>query len=219
MTTNTTAMPCAERQNADDETLIQRAIDGDADAFETLVCRHSEKLIRLARGIVESDSDAHDVWQKAMVKIHDKLDTLRNPESFHSWAYRIVRNTALMEVRKGQRSSEIGFGDLGDGQDDMRHFESLAPDWRQKADEALEASELRDQLAEAVEELPPKYQSPLMLYEFEGYSHQEIGELLELSEAGAKSRVHRARIKLRATLERYLREDLEDQRKTAKSTQ
>lgn len=203
-----TAVPCAERQNADDEVLIGRALEGDSDAFETLICRHSEKFFRLARGIVDDESDAQDVLQKAMVKMHRKLDTLRDPGSFNSWAYRIVKNMALMQVRRESRNAEIGFGDLGPGQDDERHFESLAPNWRNQAEEAIETEELRERLTAAIEELEPKYQSPFVLYEFDGLEIAEIGELLDLSVGGVKSRLHRARKKLRASLERYVREDM-----------
>ena len=203
------AVPCAERQNADDETLIERSLEGDGDAFETLMCRHAEKFFRLARGIVEDESDAQDVLQRAMVKIHRKLETLRDPTSFHSWAYRIVKNMALMQLRRQNRSDEIGFGDLGPGRDDERHFESSRPKWRHSGEEAFETSELRERLADAIDELEPKYQSPFVLYEFEGADLAEIGELLDLSVGGVKSRLHRARKRLRATLERYVREDLQ----------
>ena len=146
--------------------------------------------------------------QKALLKIHRKLETLRDPSSFGSWAYRIVKNQALMSVRKSKRNAEIGFGDLGPGQDDERHFEALAPDWRGRADEAFEVAELREFLVDAVEELEPKYQSAFVLYEFEGLNLQEVGELLDLSVAGVKSRLHRARLHLRATLKRYVSDDL-----------
>ncbi len=207
-TSDSTTMPCQDRHAEDDATLVRRAADGDSLAFESLMCRHSSDLVRLARSIVESDSDAQDVWQRAMLKMHDKLETLRKPGSFKSWAYRLVRNEALMAVRREKRSDEIGFGDLGDGHDDERHVETTAPDWRSRADQAFETTELRGQLAEAVDELEPAYQVPFVLYEFEGYGFDEIGELLDLSANGVKSRVHRARGRLRTTLERYLRDDL-----------
>ncbi|MFB6351559.1 MAG: RNA polymerase sigma factor [Bradymonadaceae bacterium] len=214
MTANA-AVPCTERQNADDETLIQRSLEGDRDAFDTLMCRHSDKLFRLARSIVDDEADAHDVLQRAMVKIHRKLDTLRDASSFNSWAYRIVRNMALMHIRKQDRNDEIGFGQLGAGRDDERHFESLAPQWRSNADEAAETSELRERLLSAIEDLEPKYQSPFVLYEFDGHDIHEIADLLDLSNGGVKSRLHRARKKLRATLERYVRQDLNNLDDTA----
>jgi RNA polymerase sigma-70 factor (ECF subfamily) len=202
-------VPCDARPNdADDAELVERTLDGDSEAFETLVCRYGSKYYRLAESIVDNESDAQDVLQKALLKIHRKLETLRNPSSFNSWAYRIVKNAALMEVRSRKRSDEIGFGDLGPGRDDERHFESEAPAWRHRGDEALESLELRGKLEEAIGELEPTYQTPFVLYEFEGCELSEIGEALDLSVAGVKSRLHRARLRLRATLERYLRDDL-----------
>jgi len=204
--------PCdVRRESADDEALVRRVLEeGESEAFEALICRYRSKFYRLARGIVESDSDAQDVLQKAFLKMHGKLDTLRDPSSFYSWAYRIVKNAALMKIRKNNRNSEVGFGDLGPGSDDERHFETTDPDWRNRGDEVAENEELREHLADAVEELEPKYQSAFVLYEFEGHDLEEIAGLLDLSVAGVKSRLHRARKRLRATLERYVDRDLDD---------
>ncbi|MFB6262797.1 MAG: RNA polymerase sigma factor [Bradymonadaceae bacterium] len=201
--------PCDERSSADDAELVERIRSGESSAFDQLICRYSEQFYRLARSIVEDESEAEDVLQRAFLKIHRKLDTLRKVSSFRSWAYRIVRNMALMRVREQSRSDEIGFGDLGPGRDDERHFETEAPDWRHRADEAVKVSELRDELAEAIRELRPKYQSAFLLHEIEGMSLSEMGELLDLTVAGVKSRVHRARKHLRATLRRYASDELD----------
>jgi RNA polymerase sigma-70 factor (ECF subfamily) len=206
-TTRTTAMPCSERHADDDAALVKRALDGDTGAFESLVCRHSGALYRMARGIV-GESDAQDVWQKAMVKIHDKLDTLNNPSSFKSWAYRLVKNEALMAVRREKRNEEIGFGDLNEGRDAEEYHESTAPDWKTRADQALQHAELRGKIADAVDELESKYRVPFVLYELEGVDFDAIGDRLGLTAGGVKTRVHRARLQLRASLERYTRDDL-----------
>ena len=204
-------VPCERRdQSLEDAELVERARDGHTEAFETLLCRYGQTFYRLALGIVESESDAQDVLQKAFLKIHRKLETLRKPPSFYSWAYRVVKNASLMEIRSQKRNDEIGFGDLGPGRDDERHFESEAPEWRHRGDEAFETRELRDELAEAVEELEAKYQSAFVLYEIEGHDLEAISDILDLSVAGVKSRLHRARLRLRATLERYLRDDLSE---------
>lgn len=213
MTAESYTTPCAaSRDSANDAALVRRALEEeDESAFEALICRYRSKLYRLARSIVEDDSDAHDVLQKAYMKMHDKLETLRDPSSFYSWAYRVVKNAALMKIRREKRNSEIGFGDLGPGNDDERHFETLDPDWRNRGDEVVETEELRERLMEAVEELEPKYQSAFVLYEVEGHDLEEIGDLLDLSVAGVKSRLHRARKRLQASLQRYVDGDLADE--------
>jgi len=196
--------PCDASSAPADAELVERIRDGDSDAFDMLVCRYSQQFFRMARGIVEDDSEAEDVLQKAFMKMHDKIDSLNKPSSFSSWAYRIVRNQALMRVRKRNRNQEVGFGDLGPGKDDERHWESDAPTWRYRADEAVENQELRERLGDAVSKLEPKYQSPFVLYEIDGMELDEIAELLDLSKAGVKTRIHRARKTLRATLGRYV---------------
>jgi RNA polymerase sigma-70 factor (ECF subfamily) len=196
--------PCDASGAPADAELVERVRDDDRDAFNMLVCRYSQQFFRMAQGIVEDESEAEDVLQKAFLKMHDKIDSLRDPSSFSSWAYRIVRNQALMRVRKRNRNQEVGFGDLGPGRDDERHWESDGPNWRYRADDAAENQELRERLDEAVQELEPKYQSPFVLYEVEGMELDDIADLLDLSTAGVKTRIHRARKTLRATLGRYV---------------
>lgn len=204
-------VPCDEETGRSDAELVRRVLDGEEEAFETLLCRYGTQLFRHGQSIVENESDAQDVYQKALVKMHRKLDSLRKPSSFRSWAYRIVRNQALMKVRRDGRNDVVGFGDLGAGHDDERFYESLGPEWRNRGDEAAEIDELRSELIDAIESLEPKYQSPFVLYEFEGAELEEIGDVLNLSVAGVKSRLHRARLQLRAELERYLRDGLPDE--------
>ena len=126
--------------------------------------------------------------------------------NFKSWAYRVVMNTGLMRLRKRKTRSEVDFERVHPASfSDSEPFElSVAPSWSVRADKQLESRELAEVLHEAIEELPPKYHSVFTLREFEEMSLQEIGDTLDLSIPAVKSRLHRARLFLRSSLEGYV---------------
>ena len=188
----------------DDLELVERSLDGEYEAFETLVRRYQEKAYRLAWGMVKDDSDAADVVQDAFLNIYRKLDSFNADAAFSSWMYRIVVNTALMRLRKKKRRSEVALDDLGPSFLESGHHAGTVSEWRVRADEAAENKELRQKIVEAIDELEPMYQTVFLLRETEGLSLKEIADVLDLSVPAVKSRLHRARLYLRATLEPYL---------------
>jgi RNA polymerase sigma-70 factor (ECF subfamily) len=189
-----------------DEELVDQANNGQWWAFESLVKRYQEQFFRLACGYFDTEADAHDVVQDAFLKIHRNLDSFRGDAQFKSWAYRIVVNTALSRLRKHKRRGEVPLENVSPSvEDDAEPVATLAS-WRMRADDIAENHELRQHIVDAVAELEPKYRSIFLLYEVEGLAIAEISEVVELSVPGIKSRLHRARLHLRATLERYLNE-------------
>lgn len=186
-----------------DEVLVELALGGDTCSFEELVRRYSDQFMRLARSVVKTEAEAQDVVQTAFMNMFHKLDTFQTGSSFRSWAYRVVMNSGLMRLRKRRTRSEVDLerahpASLSDGDPfDL----SVAPSWRVRADKELERKQLRALIDVAVAELPPKYKIVFELREFESMSLQEIGEQLDLSIPAVKSRLHRARLHMRATLE------------------
>ncbi len=188
----------------EDLRLVEAALDGSFDAFEELVLRYQEKAYRLAWSLVKDDSDANDVVQDAFLNVYRKLDTYNGDAAFSSWVYRIIVNTALMRLRKRKRRSEVAMDDLGPSFLEDGHHAFTVPEWRVRADEAVENKELREQILAAIDDLEPKYQSVFVLKEIEGLSLKEVGDIMDLSVPAVKSRLHRARLYLRASLEKYV---------------
>lgn len=197
-------MSTSNLKDAGDEELVERAQEGEYAAFEEIVRRYQDKAYRLAFSLMKDESDAQDVVQEAFLNMYRKLDTFEGRSKFGSWMYRVVTNAALMRLRAQKRRGEVSLeeDDTEFREDD--YYVATVPEWRVRADEAAENRELRDKIIEAVDELPPKYQTVFLLKEVEGLSLKEIAEVLELSVGGVKSRLHRARLHLRATLESYL---------------
>jgi RNA polymerase sigma-70 factor (ECF subfamily) len=192
---------------ASDEALVSRVLAGEGQAFDQLMQRYQQQFMRVAWGMVKNESEAQDIVQTAFLNIFRKLDTFQQDSSFKSWAYRVVINTGLMRLRKKRSSQEVDFErvsalNLSD-EDDMGTMPGLSS-WRERADEVIDRRELFQKIHQAVEELPPKYQSVFMMSEYEGLSLKDIGAKLDLSIPAVKSRLHRARLFLRASLEPYV---------------
>ena len=197
-----------ELLDLDDGCLVERALDDDYRAFEALVIRYEEPFRRLAWSYVKNEADAQDVVQMSFLKIYRKLETFRGDAPFKSWAYRIVINTALSRIRKQKTRGEVALEDVNPNFDDDDDLATTSiHDWKVHADNAAENQELRQRIIDAVDELEDKYETVFLLYEVEGLSMDEIADVIDLSVGGVKTRLHRARLHLRATLERYVEFD------------
>lgn len=192
----------------EDEELVHRFREhDDYEAFEALMLKYQDKAYRLAWGLVKEYGLAQDVVQDAFLNVYRKIDTFKGDSAFSSWVYRIVVNAGLMKLRKKRRRPEVSFDELNEyGPHFLEngHHAVEVPRWRVRADEAAENKELREKIIEAIDDLEPIYQTAFVLREMEGMSLQEIADLLDLTVPAVKSRLHRARLYLRATLERYL---------------
>ncbi len=205
----------ALHSQASDEELVVRANNGQWSGFEALVRRYQEPFHRLAWSYVKTDADAQDVVQTAFVKMYRNLQTFRGEASFKSWAYRIVVNTALSRIRRHKRQREVALEGICPSVDELEQLQTSQVQqglgwsstcWQARGDEIVENHELRRLIIDAVDQLEPKYQTVFLLHEVEGLEIVEIGEVIGLSVPGVKSRLHRARLFLRATLQRCLQE-------------
>ena len=188
----------------EDMRLVGLALEGDYDAFTQIVTRYQDKAYRLAWSMVKNDDLAADVVQDAFLNVYRKLDSFKGDSRFSSWIYRVIVNAALMKLRKKRRRSEVALEALGPTFLDDGHHASTVSQWSVRGDKAALNKELREQIVAAVDELEPKYQTVFLLREVEGLTLSEIGDIMDLSVPAVKSRLHRARLFLRASLERYL---------------
>jgi RNA polymerase sigma-70 factor, ECF subfamily len=142
----------------------------------------SDRLHSFIRARVASDVDADDLLSDVFIKVHTRIDGLRDDEHVASWLYRITRNTVIDHYRRRRESTD--FVDLPEPEES-----------RSDAEEVI-ARDLRGM----VDGLPDRYREALVLTEFEGLTQVEMADRLGLSVSGAKSRVQRARGLLRDQL-------------------
>jgi RNA polymerase sigma-70 factor (ECF subfamily) len=167
----------------------------DRSTFEQLVVEYADRLYSIAVRITSSPADAEDAVQEAFVSAYRNRDRYRGEASPQTWLYRITVNAALRTVReRPPREYLQEFGDVV----------ARSADWAARVDDPAVKAELRTQLERAIAELPPDYRAAVVVRDVEGLSAREAAEVLEISEAALKSRLHRGRMLLRQALGDYL---------------
>ncbi len=188
-----------------DEEIVAAVNGGDLAAFEVLVERYSGRLYRLAWSFVKEDHTAQDVTQEAFLNAYRGLARFEGKSAFGSWIYRITVNAALMKLRSKRRRPEESLEAKSEGFGGGPRESHLVLD-RQTAATEFASTELRSEIQTAVDGLEEKYRAVFLLRDVDGLSIAETAEVLELSAAAVKSRLHRARLFLRASLERYVKD-------------
>ena len=156
--------------------------------------RYNQRVYRLARAVLRSDTEAEDVTQEAWVRAYAHLDQFAGRAAFSTWVSRIALHEAWARARRGNRFETIE-SDPGVEGGEMKRA-SAGPD---PEAEAI-GREVRSLVEAAVEALPESYRTVFMLRHIEELSTAETAELLKLSEATVKTRLHRARSVLRQEL-------------------
>jgi RNA polymerase sigma-70 factor (ECF subfamily) len=170
-----------------DRALARSAVDGDAKAFEALYRRHAARVHGvIARLVGYQGVRAEDLTQEAFVRAWQALPGYRFESAFGTWLYRLAANTALMELR-ARRSRPATDGDAT--LDDIG-----------TPDSAGHATALTLDLERAVASLPPRARAVLVLFDVEGWKHEEIAEALGMAVGSSKAQLHRARGLLRTRL-------------------
>jgi len=187
-----------------DWSLIDALRQREPIAAERLVATYGDRAYRVAIRITGNAQDAEEVVQDAFWSVVRNIDSFRGAAAFGSWIYRIVANAAYHTRRRGHgRRRDRSLAEASPVFDrDGRHQEAVA-DWSARLDNPSALSELRLVLT-AIDELPPEYRTLAVLRDVEGLSHRGIGEVLGITVACAKTRVHRARLFLRQQLAEYL---------------
>ena len=180
-----------------DEWLVVRAQAGEQNAMRQLVARWHGRLYRHARRLVDRADAAEDATQEAWLAIVRGVRRLDDPARFGPWAYRIVTNKCRDWVRRQQRRRAHGLGDVNAGaMNDVRDDRAAHDGDGDEGDDAVRA------LRSAMRELPPTQRAALGLHYLDGMNIAEIAAALGIPAGTVKSRLHHAREKLRAILER-----------------
>ena len=188
-----------------DDALVRQAQGGDTRAFDELVVRYRDKVYRLSFKILRNEDDAAEALQDAFTSAFRGLKNFKSESTFSTWLYRVATNASLMKYRK-RRDDHLS---LEQSQSTQRDAEPLAiPDWSQQPLEELLDAETREVMEEGLKRLPEDLRTVFILRDEEGLSNAEVAEILDLTVAAVKSRLHRARLRLRDRLSRYFADRL-----------
>lgn len=186
----------------DEPQLVAAAQAGNVAAFETLVERYERKIFRLTMNITQNREDAEDAMQEAFLKAYEHLAEFQRNSRFYTWLVRIAVNQALMKLRK-RRPNQVSLdAEVDTGEDTIpRDVE----DWGPSPEERYGQSEMSGILSDAISDLDEPFRIVFQLRDIEELSTEETAEALGLSVPAVKSRLLRARLKLRQKLSRHFR--------------
>lgn len=188
----------------DEGSLVAAAKTGDVTAFEELVNRYERRVFRLTMNITQNREDAEDATQDAFLKSYQHLDNFQGDSRFYTWLVRIAVNEALMRLRRRRpniSSLDEPVAVESDGDLVPREIE----DWGPTPEQRYANTELNSILSGAIGGLEPIYRAVFVLRDVEQISTEETAEMLGISVPAVKSRLLRARLKLRSNLTPYFK--------------
>ena len=189
------------QQREEDDELIREAQRGQRAAFDVLVRRYDQAVLRLALHMLGNEQDAQDVHQEAFLKAYRHLGNFRFECSFYTWLYRIVTNLCLDQLRR-RKSRREDPATVLDAQGDEMDLLSNVSDTRAMANPAreLDRKQMGLSIAAALDKLTPRERTVFELKHYQGLKLRTIGEMLSTTEETAKNTLFRATRKLRANL-------------------
>ena len=172
---------------------IQRAKQGDAEAFELLYGLHKRRVYSICLRMTANTAEAEDLTQEAFLHLFRKIGTFRGESAFSTWLHRMAVNVVLMQLRK-KNLPVVPLEETLESEEETPRKELGVQD------PVLSGSIDRLRLQLAVEALPPGYRRIFVLHDVEGYEHNEIATMVGCSIGNSKSQLHKARMKLREAL-------------------
>jgi RNA polymerase sigma-70 factor (ECF subfamily) len=192
-------VPQAQFEPPAESELIRRVCEGDKEAFYQLVRPYERAIYFAAKSVLDNDADAEEASHEAVLKAFKHIKKFRAESKFSTWLIQITINEARMKLRKEHRQL---YDSLDEPTADERgdYWPKDYADWREIPSEALELKQLREALSNALSELEPKYRQVLVLRDIQHLSVAETASILGLTEENVRTRLHRARLRMRDAL-------------------
>ena len=160
--------------------MVENCQNGDTEAMENLYNAYKSPLLKLAYRFTKDFSLAEDLIQDIFIKIFKNIKKLKSPEALNSWLYRIAVNTCMSFARKRGKVKEVSLKEI----ENIGHSEDSD-------------NQVKLQLEQAINILPPKQKIIFQLHDVEGFTHTEIAKIMRSTEGTAKSQLFKARMKIR----------------------
>lgn len=178
-----------------------RLVAGHDAALSALIGRHGDRLFHYLVRQINNETDAAELAQDTFVRVYQNAARFRPGEKFSTWLYTIATNLLRDRFRWHKRHPQVS---LEAESEAGASLQDAIPDTTASPSEQAERSERADEVRRAVQALPAELRTPLILFEYEGLSHAEIGAVLNCSAKAVEVRLYRARGQLRKALERKL---------------
>lgn len=184
----------------------------DPALFKALIRRYENRLYSAAFRMLGNAEEAEEVVQDTCIKLHQSIDRFKSQSSFAAWIFQISHNCCLDKLRTKQRRRSFGFGwfsfdpqSTSDKEDaeDMSSVVSQAADSAPNPAEKLDMTEQGSIISDSLRQLPESQRAVVVLHDIEGFSYQEISDIVGANIGTVRSRLHYGRLKLRELLEPY----------------
>ncbi len=176
--------------------LIARVLQGEKEVFYELIRAHEKSVYLTAYSVLQNSGDAEEVSQEAILKAFRHLADFRGESRFGTWLVKIALNEARMHLRKQHRHMWESM-ECQNEEDESDYIPEEFGDWREIPSEALERKEIREVISNAVAALPEIYREVIALRDIRQMSVAETAEVLGVSKQVVKTRLVRARLRLR----------------------
>lgn len=184
-----------------DQALLARIRAGDKEACDDCVRQHAPGIYRLALRLVRDEHEAEDVMQEALLNAFKAIDKFDGRSELRTWLYRIAYNAAMMRFRRKQPEF-VPVEEASEPEDGTPVPQELF-DWGRLPQQELEKAELRSEMERAIQELPEKLRVVFVMRDMEELSIEETAGALGVKQEVVKTRLHRARLRLRDRLSAY----------------
>jgi RNA polymerase sigma-70 factor, ECF subfamily len=192
-----TSIKTADPRTLSDPEIVRRVLDGERELFEILMRRHNQRLYRVARSVLNNDTEAEDVLQESYVRAFTKLEQFQGKSQLSTWLSKIVLYEALARLRKKRRIVDAGA--LVDLEAKMG-----TPAQNETPQDTVLRAEATKVMEDAINSLPRKYRAVVVMREVEGLNISETAENLGLTEQTVKTRLFRAHSMLRKQIGKEL---------------
>jgi RNA polymerase sigma-70 factor, ECF subfamily len=184
--------------SSDDATLIRQTLAGDRSAFGTLVRKYQDRVYNVVYRLVGHVEDARDITQDAFINAYESLRRFQGDAQFYTWLYRIAINAAISKQRKRRETVSLQQG----GAASHALPEPIDESHDHQPGDALERQEMEHRIHTALQNVSDEFRAVLVLRDLDGLKYEEIADALDLPIGTVRSRLHRARLELRAILEK-----------------
>ena len=199
----TTNNPNRKKIKDEDFDLIQSINAGQVDKFHDLVKRYEQKLYNFSLRMCRDHSDAEDMVQDTFLNVFRYIKNFRYETKFKNWLYKVAASTCIKKRRKSKFAPqrELSLDEFYPQAE--AEVPQQVPDWAQMPLDKLLNEELAGAINRGILSIPKKYRMVIVLRDIEGFSTLETAQILNLSPANVKVRLHRARLYLRDKLKGY----------------
>jgi RNA polymerase sigma-70 factor, ECF subfamily len=184
--------------------LVAEAQAGNANAFAALMGQYESHVYRLALNITHNPQDAEDALQDAFLKAYTHLGEFRGESRFSTWLVRIATNEALTKIRQRRPEGEASSNEWIGAENEISRPREIKDD-DDNPEERCSKTELLEILSEAIESLDVSLRMVFVLRDIQSFSTEDTARLLGLSDAAVKTRLMRARLKLRQRLSAWFK--------------